>query len=110
VPHRKPPPESQSAEALRDRIRTLLAAVAATEAGEQDILEVFDTPLRGKPVLCRREVRIRVNRPAAVAYWREIRATEDKLEALLATEEGVQAISDTEVTIKFDGPKAPPAE
>ncbi|MBM4042959.1 MAG: hypothetical protein FJ290_31100 [Planctomycetes bacterium] len=55
-----------------------------------------------------RESRFRINRSAAVMYWRELRATEARIRVVeleLAAREAVD--EDATITIVFDGPASP---
>lgn len=72
---------------LSARISRLKLEVNQCERGDIEITEVYDLTLGKKPLLTRREMHTRINRSAAVCYWREIRESEKLLSIIDAQRE-----------------------
>ena len=101
-PSSRPSP-SEDLLVLLARRDSLVRQAEQAEDGDIETLEVFDCLLRGNPKMVRREVRKRMNRTAAVMYWREVRATEDKIAELKKLSFDMEPV---DVNIRFD-PCAP---
>ena len=94
---------------LEGRRLQLIQQAIASEKGDEEETLIYETPFRKPPVLVRREVHRRIARSAAVAYWREIRATESTLKHLadeLALLEGTGGKLEVLVTLE-PGPEDP---